>query len=95
MIATLAFGTTTVPTGTSINAPQEPNLFSAQSFLVSFEYICVIGRKVEEPNNRNITADTFSYFAHKEVHVWTAHADAYDRYGCTLEATSDSQESAF
>jgi hypothetical protein len=57
----------------------------------------MIGQEKEssEPNNSNITGDTFSYFSHEEIHVGTAHANAYDRYGCTLETTSDSQESAF
>lgn len=60
-------------------------------------YIYMIGQEREssEPNNSNIAGDTFSYFAHEEIHVWTTHTNAYDRYGCTLEATSDSQESAF
>lgn len=52
-------------------------------------------KESSEPNNGNITGDTFPYFAYEEIHVWTAHANAYDRYGCTLESTSDSQESAF
>ena len=50
-------------------------------------------KKVSEPNYSNITGDTFSYFPNEEIHVWTAHANAYDRYGCTLESTSESQES--
>ena len=47
------------------------------------------------PNNSNIAADTFPYFTHKEVHVWTAHANTYDGYRCSLEATCYGQESAF
>lgn len=42
-----------------------------------------------EPNDSNITADGFPNFTHEEIHVGTAHTNAYDRYGCTLEATCD------
>ena len=93
MIVTLAFGTTTVPTGMSINAPHDPSL--SVWFLVSRIYVIGQEKESSEPNNSNIAGDTFSYFTHEEIHVWTAHANAYNRYGCTLEAASDSQESAF
>lgn len=47
-----------------------------------------------KPDDDQIPIDGFSHFSNKEIHVWTAHTNAYDGNWYTLISTCDGQKSS-